>query len=136
MKILKNSSKAGFDSSKEVSWCIKRNAKDPSSLQRTVSKKIKKNLQKWLFSVFLVKLDIFRGYSNFFSKTILCKELWSFALHSVHQDAFFELSKTVFLQFFWISYHKGPFWLRGGSRFQPRRRRGQKKYVLESARQN
>ena len=37
-----------------------------------------------------------------FSKTIPCKELGFFALRSVHQDASFEPSKTVFLTIFRI----------------------------------
>ena len=35
-----------------------------------------------------------------FSETVLCRELGFFALRSVHQDASFELSKTVIGQFF------------------------------------
>ena len=37
--------KAVFDSSKEAFWCTERNTKDPISLKRTVTEKIKKNLQ-------------------------------------------------------------------------------------------
>ena len=46
------------------------------------------------------KMEFFAGFSFFSSKTIPCKELGFFALHSVHQDASFELSNTTFEQFF------------------------------------
>ena len=42
-----------------------------------------------------------------FLETILCKELRFFALHSVHQDASFELSKTAFGQFFGFFIKRG-----------------------------
>ena len=42
-----------------------------------------------------------------FSETVLCKELGSFALRSVHQDASLELSKTAFRQFFGFFITRG-----------------------------
>ena len=47
-----------------------------------------------------------------FSKTVLCKELRYFVLHSVHQDAYFELSKSTIRQFFRFFTIRGdPFYL-------------------------
>ena len=38
-----------------------------------------------------------------FSEAFICKELGVFVLHSVHQDASFELSKTSFGHYFIFS---------------------------------
>ena len=103
VKILKNCPKTIFDSSKEAFWCHERNTKDHSSLKITLSEKIKKNVNKLSFLVFLVKIGYFWRLFLFFSESVLCKELRSFALHFVHQDASFELSKTAFGQIFKIS---------------------------------
>ena len=79
VKILKNYSKAVFDSSKEAFWCTERNAKDPISLKRTVTEKIKKNLPKIPFLVFLVKIGSFWRLFLIFSESVFCKELGFFA---------------------------------------------------------
>ena len=42
-----------------------------------------------------------------FSESVHCKELGSLAMHSVHQGASFELSKTAFRQFFKIFTIRG-----------------------------
>ena len=42
-----------------------------------------------------------------FSEIILRRELRFFALHSVHQNPFFELSKSTFRQFFWFFTLRG-----------------------------
>ena len=42
-------SEVDFDSPKKESWCTECNAKNLSSLQSTVSEKIKKNCQKYPF---------------------------------------------------------------------------------------
>ena len=63
-------------------------------------KKIKKNLQISPCLTKTLKNGNFLRYYLIFAETILCKELGFFVLHSVHQDASFELSKTAFGQFF------------------------------------
>ena len=95
VKFLKNCPKAVFDSSKEAFWCTESNAKDPSSLKRTVSEK---NQEKPFLAFF---------------KSCTLKRAGFFVLHSVHQEASFELSKTAFGQFFKI------FTIRGGKHFRP-----------------
>ena len=45
---------------------------------------------------FLKKMGIFLQFFFIYSGTVHGRELRSFALYSVHQDASFELSKTVF----------------------------------------
>ena len=68
-----------------------------------------------LFWPFCFKMGILWGFSQFFSETALCTELGFFALHSVHQDASFELSKTSFGHFFIFFIIRGdPFDFRGG----------------------
>ena len=62
-----------------------------------VSEKIKNILQKLSFLAILVKNGNFRRFFLIFSETVLCRELRFFALHSVYQDASFELSKSIFL---------------------------------------
>ena len=54
----------------------------------------------WLNWIYLEVIPIFSVF-------VLCKELGSFALHSVHQDASFELSKTAFGQRFKIFTIRG-----------------------------
>ena len=49
-----------------------------------------------------------------FSESVHCKELGSLAMHSVHQDASFELSKTAFRQFFKILIIRGDTYYLGG----------------------
>ena len=100
MKNIKNVQKMLFDSSKEASWCTECNAKTPRFLQGTVSKKIKKTLQKWPFFAVLVKNVYFMRVFLIFSETVLCTDPGFFGLHSVHQDASFDLSKTYFGHFF------------------------------------
>ena len=90
VKILKNCPKTIFDSSKEAFWCHERNTKDHSSLKITLSEKIKKNVNKLSFLVFLVKIGYFWRLFLFFSESVL-------------SDASFELSKTAFGQIFKIS---------------------------------
>ena len=86
--------KAVFDSSKEASWGTERKAKTPSSYQSMVSEKIKKYLHKRLFLAVLVKNGHF--WCFFFQKPYLLKnKLVFFELHSVHQVADLELSKTA-----------------------------------------
>ena len=46
---------------------------------------------KWHFLEKLVFLLVYLD----FSETVLCRELICFVLHSVHQDASFELSKSL-----------------------------------------
>ena len=86
-----------FDSSKEASWCTERNTKNRSTQQWKVSEKNKKNLQKLLFLTKIAKSVFFYRFFLIFSETVLCRELGFFALHSVHQDASFKLSKSTFL---------------------------------------
>jgi hypothetical protein len=50
-----------------------------------------------------------------FSETVLCRELRFFALHSVHQNPSFELSKSTFGQFFTL--RGDPFDLGGGKSY-------------------
>ena len=62
-------------------------------------KKIRKNLEKSAFFAILAKKGNFLRFFLIFSETIFWTELRFFALHSVHQDASFELSKytmTIF----------------------------------------
>ena len=69
-------------------WDTERNEKNRSPLQSTVIEKIKKNCQK--LAVFEEKnafLTIFRQFFLIFSRTVLCRGLRFFALHSVSQDA-------------------------------------------------
>ena len=76
------------------------------------------NFKNFHFWCFCVKLCIL-----IFSESVLGKELGFFALHSVHQDASFELSKMAFSQFFkMFNIRVDPSDL-GGSKFQARRRR-------------
>ena len=46
------------------------------------------------------KNAIFWRFLQIYSGTVHCRDLGSFALYSVHQDASFELSKSIFRQFF------------------------------------
>ena len=80
-----------FDSSKEASSCTECNAKNLSSLQSTVFEKIKKNCLKLAF---LKKGAILPVFLDFIRNGIL-QRAKVFVLHSVHQDASFELSKST-----------------------------------------
>ena len=73
--LLKNGLKTVFDSSKEASWCTDYNAKTPSSLESTVTEKIKNNLQKYPFLTKNAQNGIFFRFLFIFSETVLCKEL-------------------------------------------------------------
>ena len=73
-----------------------------------------------IFLAVLVKNGIFLRFFLFFSETILCKELRFFALHSVHQDASFELSKSTIRQFFRFFTHRGDPYDLGGVKMYPR----------------
>ena len=84
-----------------------------------VSEKIKKNLQKLPFSAKIAKKTNFSRFFLIFSKTILCKDLRFFALHSVHQDASFELSKLTIGQFFRFFTHRGDPYDLGGVKMYP-----------------
>ena len=63
--------------------------KNPSSLQSTISEKIKKAGPKLQILIKLLFMAVFLD----FPETVLCRELRFFALHSVYQNPFFELSK-------------------------------------------
>ena len=100
VKNLKNCRIVDLDSSKEGFSCTECNAKNLSSLQSTISEKIKKNRPKWSKMVKMVKIDHFCRSFLIFSETVLCRELRFLALHSVHQNPSFELSKSTIRQFF------------------------------------
>ena len=51
-----------------------------------------------------LKKGYFMRFFLIFSETVLCKALRFFELHSVQQDASFDISKTVFGHFFHILY--------------------------------
>ena len=53
------------------------------------------------------KNAIFWRFFSIYSGTVHCRELGSFVLYSVHQDASFELSKSTFRQFFKIFITRG-----------------------------
>ena len=78
-----------FDSSKEVSWCTERNAKNHRSLPSTVTEKIKKKHQN------VPKMDIFWEICIFwrvfmiFSITVLGKDLWFFCVELSAPRRFF-----------------------------------------------
>ena len=59
--------------------------------------KSRKTFKKWHFRK---NLAFFGSFFLIFSGTVPCRELGSFALYSVQQDASFELSKSTFRQFF------------------------------------
>ena len=73
--------------------------KNPSSLQSTDSEKNRNNLQKYIVLTKNTKNGNFWRFFLIFSVTILLKEMGSFALRSVYQNASFELSNTAFGQF-------------------------------------
>ena len=67
------------------------------------------------------KKSIFLRFFLIFSETILWTELRFFALHSVHHDASFELSKSTIKQFFRLCTQRGdPYDLGGGVKMYPR----------------
>jgi hypothetical protein len=72
-----------------------------------VSKKIKKNLKKLPFLAILAKNGNILSFFLIFSEMILCKALRFFALHSVHQDTCFDLSKSNIEQFFRFFNQRG-----------------------------
>ena len=86
--------------------------KTPQLLTSTASEKIKKPHKIPIFNqngqmVFL------GGISWIYSTTYIVKASF-FALHSVHQDASYELSKTSFIHFsYFFLYMGGPFWFKG-----------------------
>ena len=67
-------------------------------------KKLRKTVSKGSCLTFLTIFDHFEMvFLDFFLEIVFCRELRFFALHSVHQNAPFELSKSAFrhfLQFF------------------------------------
>jgi hypothetical protein len=73
-------------------WCTDCNAENLSCLQSTVYEKIKKSWPKWS------KITVFAGFSCFFRKATL-QRAEVYALHSVHQNRSFELSKSRIQQF-------------------------------------
>ena len=89
--------------------------KKPRSFQSRVSEKSRKKPLKTLpiLTKTAKNRDFF--FNLFLSKTYFVKSGFFFVLHSVHQDASFELSKTAFWRIFrFFFYHKwGPFWFRG-----------------------
>ena len=85
--------------------------KNPSSLQSTISEKTRKTGKNGNFLPFDHFWPFWPVFLDFFIKG-LCRELRFFALHSVHQNPSFELSKSTF---FLIFHPKGgPFRFRGG----------------------
>ena len=103
-----------FDSSKEVSWCTERNAKNTKSLLSIFTEKMKKNHQNVPITGILGGNLHFWRFFLIFSLTVLSKDLRFFALHSVPQDASFELSKSTFRKNFRFFTIKGdPFDLGG-----------------------
>ena len=64
--------KVYFDSSKEASYALNATQKNPSSLQSTVSEKIKKILKQLPFLAILVKNCNFWKFFLIFSETIHC----------------------------------------------------------------
>ena len=100
VKNLKNCRIVDLDSSKEGFWCTECNARNLSSLQSTVSEKIKKDRQKWSILTILTIFDHFGRFFLIFSEMVLCRELRFFALHSVQENPSFELSKSTIRQFF------------------------------------
>ena len=78
-----------------------------SYLKCTVLEKIKKNPKKYpFFFAILAKTLFFLRFFLNFSEIILGKELRFLALHLVHQDASFELSKSTVGQFFRFFTHR------------------------------
>ena len=65
-----------------------------------------KKSRKLSFLAVLVKNGYFMMFFLIFSETVLCKGLGFFVLHSVRQDASFELSKTSFGIFSPIFHYK------------------------------
>ena len=113
VKILKICPKAVFDNSKEAS-------------ESTDSEKNRNNLQKYPILTKNTKNYNLLRFFLIFSENVIFKELWSFVLRSWHQNASFELSRIVFVQFFKIFTIKGDPSDLEGSKFQARRRRFQK----------
>ena len=84
-------------------------------------KKSRKTLKNYPFLQFWPKTVIFQGFSSFKKKIILYKELRFFALHSVDQDASFELSKFTIGQFFRFFTQRGDPYDLGGVKMYPHR---------------
>ena len=70
--------------------------KNHRSLPITVTEKIKKNHQNVPKIDIFLEIRIFLRFFLIFPVTVLGKDLWFFALRSVHQDVSFELSKSTF----------------------------------------
>ena len=96
VKNLKNCQIVDLDSSKKVLGCSEWNAKNTSSLQSTISEK------KWQKLQLLKNYFFFAVFFWIFPETVLYRELRFFALHSVHQNLSFEVSKSAIRQFFWF----------------------------------
>ena len=103
VKNLKSCWIVDFDSSKEGSWCTECNAKNHTSLQSTDSEEIRKNSQS---CALFFKLRNFGSFSKFLETLFFCREPSFFALHLVHQDPSFELSKSTIQKKFHF-HHKG-----------------------------
>ena len=69
--------------------------KTPALCEVPFLKKSRKTAKKWSF----LKNGHFGRFFLIFSEMGLCRELRFFALHSVHQNPSFELSKSTFQQF-------------------------------------
>jgi len=83
------------------------------------SRKPGQNCLKWSK---WAKITVFGRFFLFFSEMVLCRELRFFALHSVHQNPSFELSKSTIRQFFIFFTLRGdPFDL-GGLKFYQHRK--------------
>ena len=97
MKNLKNCPKAVFDSAMVHRMQHKKN---PALYKEWFLKKKRKHFNEIAIMGRFGSNEYFWGFSCFFLETILCKGLGFFALHSGHQGASFEISKTIFGQFF------------------------------------
>ena len=114
MKNMKNCPKAVFDRLKEASWCTECSTKT-IALYKVCFFEKKSEKPKFFLMVFVKDCNFFLGFLKFFFKeTILCKQLVFFALHSAHQDASCELSKTAFDNFHFFHHKEAPFWFGGG----------------------
>ena len=126
VKFLKNCQKAVFDSSKEAFWCTERKAKDTISLKRMVTKKNPEKPPTLQFLCFLVKIVNFWRLFLFLSESILCKELGVLLCIQCTRMLLLSHQKWLPDNFSKCSPQGGTLLIKGGSKFQARRRRGRK----------